>query len=1213
MPDSEDFTLRIAEPVNQRVAQVRSVEGDIWENIDLPIAEALDVLEARVTNLRGQMEFIAESVQQLAAELPSSGTARAQRALLSRIGNVEGSVEAVSAEVTAVEASVTAGDAASAKALDALEVRVESNEGGITTNASDITALTIVVDGKAETTALDALTTRVTTAEGEIDVEQTKVTNLQTTIATKADTSVVTAVSNRVTSNTSGITVNQRDISNLQTTVAEKADTTALDALTTRVTTAEDEIDVEQTKVTNLQTTIATKADTSAVTALTSRVTATEGEIDTAQSDITTLQTTITGKAETTALDALTTRVTAAEGEIDTEQTKVTNLQTTIATKADTTALTALTNRVTTNASGISTHTAQITSLEARLTGTTLGPEQNEFTGSTRAEAETARDTYATANPTWLASYDADDDINIRLTWGVLRVFQRRVENAWVDTGEVEPTASAVTSLNATVAEHETEIDANASNITSLTSSLGDKANASALQALETRVTSTENVDGTTTLSQLARWLVKTQVGDLVGGVGLYNDGTSVDFIISADRLAVVPAGWEGADDERGIPFAITIFNSYSLSWTAFSGATGYQWRESVLRTGGWSEWFDVGTARTRTISDEERNLRFQVRALPTNRLSNIVTFIPDDTDVVAPSFPAPQLTVTLRSRSVVYFDVGMIKDASIGSAAIGNAVITNAHIRDATIGFAKIVKGDVFNLTVDNIIKSGNFRAGSAGWRLNKNGNAEFNDAVFRGDIESNNYLQGARGWRIGQDGFAEFDASSIRGTLTAEHIDSDVRNVEVIWNQPNGVTLNDHTVITSFNLTSSMLDFTYIDGVALNLGGDQGTAPLRIVPHILPEGTAATRPGGALRFGIVVSVEENGGATFFAWRSVDGTVLYVQPVGEDDDARFYSLTGVIDPGAVRVDASVPIVTYSDVNPDPGDRVTASFTSTAGITAYQWEISHNNGTTWADSTATGNATRTVTIAAGGANIATTQYRITWTRLGNKEIAPTVVSLSLGAAVAPGVSISGASTVASGGTVTLTRTLTGGTYDGTPATVWALIGSGSLAGRGDTAQYTAPTLAAGGASVQASVGAQVTVSGAGTRARRGSTARRTATHAITVTAPTGTPPGRFALSAPRSNVQASNVELLLEFTFASNPRSNWGSGSLDSRTLHLQVTGGGQIDIAVTRMPAEADISYTYKVLYNIKFNTVATARLWAETDAGTGPVTTLTVGPFSR
>ena len=71
----------------------------------------------------------------------------------------------------------------------------------------------------------------------------------------------------------------------------------------------------------------------------------------------------------------------------------------------------------------------------------TLGPTQNIFDGATRASAETARDQYATNNPTWLPQYDADSQIGIYLTFVEngedTVVSQVRVNSAWRDVQTV--------------------------------------------------------------------------------------------------------------------------------------------------------------------------------------------------------------------------------------------------------------------------------------------------------------------------------------------------------------------------------------------------------------------------------------------------------------------------------------------------------------------------------------------------------------------------------------------------------------------------------------------------------------------------------------------------------------------------------------------------------------------------------------------------------
>ncbi len=54
------------------------------------------------------------------------------------------------------------------------------------------------------------------------------------------------------------------------------------------------------------------------------------------------------------------------------------------------------------------------------------------------------------------------------------------------------------------------------------------------------------------------------------------------------------------------------------------------------------------------------------------------------------------------------------------------------------TISFQKIITG---SLQVGQNVSSDNFVAGSAGWEIQGDGSAEFNDIVVRGDIESGNW----------------------------------------------------------------------------------------------------------------------------------------------------------------------------------------------------------------------------------------------------------------------------------------------------------------------------------------------------------------------------------------------------------------------------------------------------------------------------------------
>ena len=133
-------------------------------------------------------------------------------------------------------------------------------------------------------------------------------------------------------------------------------------------------------------------------------------------------------------------------------------------------------------------HGADIAELEARFAGITLGPTINNFGAATRAEVELARNNYGAANPAWLASYDADDSLHIRLVYGVVQQYQNRVNAAWANVGEPTPTAAAVSRIDTATMQNAADIMTNASVITLLTGQIGGKADASALEVVRVSV-----------------------------------------------------------------------------------------------------------------------------------------------------------------------------------------------------------------------------------------------------------------------------------------------------------------------------------------------------------------------------------------------------------------------------------------------------------------------------------------------------------------------------------------------------------------------------------------------------------------------------------------------------------------------------------------------------------------------------------------------------
>lgn len=68
--------------------------------------------------------------------------------------------------------------------------------------------------------------------------------------------------------------------------------------------------------------------------------------------------------------------------------------------------------------------------------------------------------------------------------------------------------------------------------------------------SVQTNATAIANLDGTYT----AQWSAKTQVGDLVGGFGTFNDGTTTRFTVHANRFAIMDSS---LGNQRFVPFVV--------------------------------------------------------------------------------------------------------------------------------------------------------------------------------------------------------------------------------------------------------------------------------------------------------------------------------------------------------------------------------------------------------------------------------------------------------------------------------------------------------------------------------------------------------------------------------------------------------------------------------------------------------------------------------
>lgn len=523
MADVQDFTIELIDPVQSRVAQVQN-DDDEWEDIDLPLAEVVEQLRAEINNLQSRQEAVASAVQALAVELPDSGNARAQNLLFTQVEREGGRIDILSETVTALSANIAT--RATAAALAALTTRVSENEGDITTHASDITALQTALPGKADGSALAALVSRVSQDEDALAVEQASIDALQAALdgvllgpdpntfnsfgGTRAD-----AEAQR----------NQEAISNPDWIAGYNADST----LHIRLIYGSPQPGMVYQYRAGGQWRVRAadpRAATSALSALTSRVAQNEGDISANATDITSLEAELATKAAASALMALTARVEATETGVMSNAQSVTTLEASLGSGIQDLAL--VVDRL----------TFQVTAAQARQLNPLLAAGAGLVVADTGGGGQSQRvaQTVKREGNKFIVT------LNPGFEWpgGALDIQPVGLQSA-IRLGRNEAAPEDVDAAGEWAIEEDQNIPALAQ----------------VQEILEARVSRAENVDGSTTLSQLARWLVKTRVGDIVGGIGLYNDGSKVDLIAQADRFAVVPPGWTGNDDDVRVPFAV--------------------------------------------------------------------------------------------------------------------------------------------------------------------------------------------------------------------------------------------------------------------------------------------------------------------------------------------------------------------------------------------------------------------------------------------------------------------------------------------------------------------------------------------------------------------------------------------------------------------------------------------------------------------------------
>ena len=231
-----------------------------------------------------------------------------------------------------------------------------------------------------------------------------------------------------------------------------------------------------------------------------------------------------------------------------------------------------------------------------------------------------------------------------------------------------------------------------ASTITTLSSTVSSNT-----AAISTEASTRASADG----SLGAQYTVKVDVNGRVAGFGLASTGTTggvptSSFIVIADKFAVVSPSNTGETPK--VPFVIgTVDGTTSV---VISNALIQDAAISTAKIG-------LGVITTAKIADA---------AISTAKIG--------DAEITT----------------------AKIADAQITSAKIASLAVNTANINSAAITAAKIGDGEITNAKIKDVIHSSDFATGTTGWQIDKSGQAEFNNATFRGTLDIKSSPTGSR-----------------------------------------------------------------------------------------------------------------------------------------------------------------------------------------------------------------------------------------------------------------------------------------------------------------------------------------------------------------------------------------------------------------------------------------------------------------------------------
>lgn len=177
-----------------------------------------------------------------------------------------------------------------------------------------------------------------------------------------------------------------------------------------------------------------------------------------------------------------------------------------------------------------------------------------------------------------------------------------------------------------------------------------------------------------------------------------------------------------------------------------------------------------------------------------------------------------------------------------------GAMYVREAFIKDASIGTAKIADAAITTAKIAQQIQSTNYASGSAGWMINKNGGAEFNNVTVRGTVYAN--------------------SGNFSGSLEAKTFIGDVANMYTgsdVSRTANGVlektiTYNDTSSAAHSRHICVMANVKGFGGCTISIGGSSKALSMDGTERLVMHSSAVTSKSVTVK--IRVSAQNGMGA---------------------------------------------------------------------------------------------------------------------------------------------------------------------------------------------------------------------------------------------------------------------------------------------------------------------------------------------------------------